>query len=316
MITIYKTIDNQLAELTEIENGCYISLIHPTEEELFLISNEYEIDIIDLKSALRMNEVTTYQKEITYTVITINIPLVKRISDKDTYMTIPFTIIYTENLVFTICQEDTFIQYNLACGKFKNIYTFMKYRFVLQILYKHTYLFIEYLQIIEKKSQSVEQNMKGITKNSELLKVYELNKALVYFKTSLISNKEVLENMRSDSSFTNEQETKRLLEDVIAKNRHAIEIASIYQDVIEDMLNMFASMISNNLNMIMKFLAMVTIVLSIPNIVSGFYGMNVNRISVPLASDEHSFTKIVIFAISLALIIAFFLEKKDYFKKD
>jgi magnesium transporter len=154
MITIYKTIENKLIHLPKIESGCYISIINPTEEELFNISSEYHIDFDDLISTLNSDEISRYLREDEYTVITIDIPVMNSKEEKVTYTTIPLSVIFTENLVFTICLEDTFIQYNLNYGKFKNIYTFMKYRFILQILYRHTCLYLEYLKIIDNKEQS------------------------------------------------------------------------------------------------------------------------------------------------------------------
>ncbi|BCN31177.1 magnesium transporter CorA family protein [Anaeromicropila herbilytica] len=316
MITIYKTIDNKLVELSNIEKDCYISIVHPTEEELFHISNEYHIDIEDLSVSLNTDGISSYFREKEYTVISIYIPKTDDIDGKVNFTTIPLSIIFTDNHVFTICLEDTFIEYNLSYGRFKNIYTYMKYRFILQILYRHTSLYLEYLNIIEKRSKEVEKNIKGITKNSQLSKIYELNKMLLYFKTSLLSNHTVYETLLEDERFTNEKDIKRLLMEVIVRNKHAIDITNIYQEVLEDMIEMISSMISNNLNTIMKFLSMVTIVISIPNMVSGFYGMNINRNSVPFAYDDNSFIKIVLLAAILSTLIAFLLQKKDYFKKD
>jgi magnesium transporter len=131
-----------------------------------------------------------------------------------------------------------------------------------------------------------------------------------------LSNAAVYESMQEDERFIKDIGVKKLLNEVIIRNKHALEVTNIYQDVLEDMIDMISSMISNNLNTIMKFLSIVTIVISIPNIVSGFYGMNINRNSVPFSNDEHSFLKIVFFAFVLAVTMAFILQKKDYFKKD
>ena len=153
-------------------------------------------------------------------------------------------------------------------GRVKDFYTYKKTRFILQILYRNASVFLQYLRVIDRKSEEIESKLHISTKNKELLAMLELEKSLVYFSTSLRSNEVVLEKLLRNKSIKQYPEDTELLEDVIVENKQAIEMSNIYTGILSSMTDSVASIVSNNLNVVMKFLTTVTIVMSIPTMIS------------------------------------------------
>ena len=151
------------------------------------------------------------------------------------------------------------------------------------------------------------------TRNSELIELLELEKSLVYFTTSLRSNEVVLEKLLKIERIKQYPEDEELLEDVIIENKQAIEMANIYSGILSGTMDAFASVISNNLNIVMKYLALVTIIMSIPTMVASFYGMNVNSGGMPFADSPYGFFIVIGFSFVLSVIVAVILIKKNLF---
>ena len=198
-------------------------------------------------------------------------------------------------------------------GRVRNFFTYKRTRFILQILYKNASLFLHYLRIIDKKSDQVEQSLHKSQRNQELIELLELEKSLVYFTTSLRSNEVVLEKLLKVESIKQYPEDTELLEDVIIENKQAIEMANIYSGILSGTMDAFASVISNNLNIVMKFLATVTIVMSIPTMIFSAYGMNLNSKGMPFADNPLGFLYVIIFSLILSLLVALIFRKKDLF---
>ena len=190
----------------------------------------------------------------------------------------------------------------------------MKTRFILQILYKNATQYLQYLRIIDKKSEVIENKLHQSQKNEELIELLELQKSLVYFTTSLRSNEVVLEKLLRIDKIKKYPEDTDLLEDVIVENKQAMEMTSIYNGILSGTMDTFASVISNNLNIVMKFLATVTIVMSIPTMIASFYGMNVRASGMPFAESPYGFGIVLFFTLLLTLIVAYIFNKKDLFK--
>lgn len=219
----------------------------------------------------------------------------------------------TSDLLITVCLEETPVLSVFMDGRVRDFHTFMKTRFILQILYKNASLYLQYLRIIDKKSEVIERKLHQSQKNQELIELLELEKSLVYFTTSLRSNEVVLEKLLRNEKIKKYPEDTELLEDVINENKQAIEMANIYSGILSGTMDAFASVISNNLNIVMKFLATITIVMSIPTMVASFYGMNVNSAGMPFADSPYGFVIVLGFAVVLSLIVAWIFSKKDFF---
>jgi len=313
MIRIFRTVDEGIQEVNEIQEGCWVALTDPTATEILDISNQYNIDVEHLRASLDEEERSRIEVEDRYTMILVDIPIIEERNNKDWYVTIPLAIIITDELIFTICLEDTPVLGAFMDGRVRNFYTYKKTRFILQMLYKNATMFLHYLRIIDKKSEVIERKLHMSTKNEELIELLELEKSLVYFTTSLRSNEVVLEKLLKTESIKKYPEDRELLEDVIIENKQAIEMANIYSGILSGTMDAFASVISNNLNIVMKFLATVTIVMSIPTMIASFYGMNVNPNGMPGASSPFGFAYVIVFSLVITIMLALFFAKKDLF---
>lgn len=297
----------------ELSSGSWIALTNPTATEILEIANTYRIDPDDLRAPLDEEERSRIETEDYYTLILVDVPSIEERNDKDWYVTIPMGIITTEEVIITVCLEDTTVLNAFMDGRVRDFHTYMKTRFILQILYKNASLYLQYLRVIDKKSGVIGEKLHKSTKNRELIELLELEKSLVYFTTSLRSNEMVLEKLMRNERIKKYPEDTELLEDVIIENKQAIEMANIYSGILSGTTDAFASIISNNLNIVMKFLATITIVMSIPTMVASFYGMNVSTRGMPFAESPHGFSIVLGLTLALTLVVAWIFSKKDLF---
>jgi magnesium transporter len=311
MVQIFKTFPDGINEIQEITEGCWIAMTDPSATELLEIAETCSIDIDHLRAPLDEEERSRIETEDDYTLILVDIPSIEEQNKKDRYVTIPLGIIIAKDVIITSCLEETPILKSFVDGRVRSFHTNKKTRFILQILYKNASVYLQYLRIINRKSDEIEDKLHISTKNRELIELLELEKSLVYFSTSLRSNEVVLEKLLRGESVKQYPEDTELLEDVIIENKQAIEMATIYSGILSGMMDAFASVISNNLNIVMKFLATVTIVLSIPTMIASFYGMNFTNI--PLGNEPYGFFIITGAALFITAIIAILLAKKDFF---
>lgn len=308
---VYKTFVDGFRQIDNIEEGCWITLTDPSATELLEISERFSIDIDHLRAPLDEEERPRIEIEEEYTLIIVDIPSLEERNEKDRYVTIPLAIIIANNAIITICLEETSVLKGFMDGRVRDFYTYKKTRFILQILYRNATVFLQHLRIIDRRSEEIEKKLHISTKNRELIELLELEKSLVYFSTSLRANEVVLEKLLRSRSIKQYPEDTELLEDVIIENKQAIEMSAIYSGILTSTTESFASIISNNLNIVMKFLATVTIVLSIPTMIASFYGMNVEGI--PAANNGNGFIIVTIAAFVITGIVAFLLAKKDLF---
>ena len=313
MIRIYKHYEGEpgLHVLQDIERESWVMLIDPTQEELYQISESYRIDIDDLKAALDPEERSRLENEEDYTMILVNIPVVEDDNGKRWYETIPLGIYITKKIVFTVCLEETNILGQFVDGLVPEFYTYMKTRFVYQILYNNAALFLHYLRIIDQRANQIEDVLLETSRNKDLIQLYDLEKCLVYFTTSLKSNEVVLEKLRKHIGLRHYEEDQELLEDVIIENKQAMEMTYIYHNILRSTMSLFGSIIDNNLNQSMKFLAAVTIIVELPTMISGLYGMNVKLSSMPFAQSSYGFAVIAAVSVVVCLLAVCILKKKN-----
>lgn len=313
MLQIIKTYDGKIALEDEITPGCWVAATNPTAGELLKLSKRFHIDMDDLKAPLDEEERSHISIEDDYTLVLVDIPVIEERNGKDWYGTIPMGIIMTENEIITICLQETPVLTAFIEGRVRGFHSFMRTRFILQILYRNSTWFLHYLRIIDKKSEEVERKLHVASRNRELIELLELKKSLVYFTTSLRSNEVVLEKLLRTERIKKYPEDEDLLEDVIVENKQAIEMANIYDGILSSMMDAFASVISNNLNIVMKFLASMTIVLSIPTMIASFYGMNVNSAGMPFATETFGFWYVMLFTLVITIVVVIIFARKKWF---
>ncbi len=300
--------EDELQENDQISEGCWAALTKPTNEELQQVVQETGIDIDDLRAPLDDEERSRIELEDDYVVVLVDIP---SLDEKDRYVTIPLGIYMTKQLIVTVCLEETPVLKAFMNNRVKEFFTFKWTRFVFQILYRNATSYLRYLRIIDRKSEQIEEKLHISQKNKELIELLELEKSLVYFTTSLRSNETVLEKLLRTEKVKKYPEDEELLEDVIVENKQAIEMANIYSGILSGMMDAFASVISNNLNVVMKFLSTVTIVMSIPTMIASFYGMNFDNI--PLGHSPYGFFIITACTLVITSLVVLFFKKKNLF---
>ncbi len=308
MLQIFQTVEDELQENDQFSEGCWAALTKPTNEELQRVVQETGIDIDDLRAPLDDEERSRIEQEDDYVVVLVDIP---SLDEKDRYVTIPLGIYMTKQLIVTVCLEETPVLKAFMNNRVKEFFTFKRTRFVFQILYRNATSYLRYLRIIDRKSEQIEEKLHISQKNKELIELLELEKSLVYFTTSLRSNETVLEKLLRTEKVKKYPEDEELLEDVIVENKQAIEMANIYSGILSGMMDAFASVISNNLNVVMKFLSTVTIVMSIPTMIASFYGMNFDNI--PLGHSPFGFFIITACTLVVTSLVVLFFKKKNLF---
>lgn len=313
MISIYKSIDensNTLQKVDNLEAGCWINIVAPTDQELLLVSKKTGVPLEFLRAPLDDEEASRLDIEDGNVLVIVDIPFTEMEDNSLTYDTYPLAIIHTEKEIITVCLKNSKILTDFVDGKVRSFFTYKRSRFILQVLYRIATYYLLYLRQIDKKSVMVEKRLHKSMRNKELIQLLSLEKSLVYFSTSLKSNEITLEKMLKLEFITKYEEDKDVLEDVIIENKQAIEMANIYSNILSGTMDAFASVISNNLNIVMKLLASVTIVMAIPNMVSGMFGMNVN---VPFANTAYGFWIILGIVVTVCLSAILVLNKKDMF---
>ncbi len=307
MIRYYKTIDNKLEKLNSFENGCWINLVEPNQSEINDIVTLLNIDAESVKAALDEEERSRIDVEDNHTLILIDIPVDESDSNSSHYSTIPLGIIIVNNAIVTVCTAQTKILNDFIVGHIKDFYTYKKTRFILQILHKNASYYLYYLRRINRMTTIIEKEVSKSMKNKELIQLLELEKSLVYFSTSLKAIELVLNKMVRTTSIKKYPDDEDLLEDVIIENKQALEMATIYGDILSRIMDAFSAIISNNQNNVMQFLTSVTLIFSIPTIISGFFGMNVDGI--PYANDANGFWLVMLITTLICLLVTFFMSR-------
>lgn len=302
MIKYYKTVDNKVIEIEKAETGCWISVISPSEEEVEYLVETYGFDRGFVKSALDEEESSRVEIEEEQTLIIVDYAISQKEETGDAiiYSTMPLSIIVTKNYVVTVSLMDNVILHEMANGTVKNVQTALKTRFILLILLRIAAKFLLFLKAIDKMSSQSEKKLSKSMKNKELLQLLALEKSLVYFSTSLKSNEVTLEKILRGRVIKLYEDDQDLLEDVLIEIKQAIEMANIYSNVLSGTMDTFASVISNNLNIVMKTLTMITIIMEIPTIIFSYYGMNVTGLPYPVSWFP---VVISLVAMSIGLII-------------
>lgn len=316
MYKIVKSSDNSLDELeiSTLEKGSWIDAVAPSEEELQEIAAATNIQMDFLTAALDEEEKSRIEIEDDQILVLVDIPFLR--SNKD-YDTLPLGIIITENHIVTVCLEPNAVTADFAAHNSRMFSTFKKTRFLFQILYKSATLYLKYIRIIIRRTDELEQHLRQSMQNSELFNLLDLQKSLTYFSTSLRGNYIILEKLLRLRSATQSQhivklyeEDEDLLEDVIIEYKQAVEMVEMYSHILNSMMEVFASIISNNLNLVMKFLASVTIILAIPTLISGLWGMNVE---VPFAENPYGFMIVLSVALCVSGFAGYLLWKRRMF---
>lgn len=312
MIKMYTSLNNEIVEVDAFEDGVWINMVNPNLKEVNEIANLLDLDPDFIHAALDEEERSRIEidEEKNHQLIVVDTPFISKDRASNIYETLPIGIISTQNAIVTVALNETLVLEPFIKNRVKTFFTYKRARFILQILYKNASLYLYFLKRIDKQSNIIENELHKSMKNKELIQLLTLEKSLVYFSTSLKSNELVMERLLRYDFIKRYEEDKELLEDTIIENKQAIEMAKIYSDILAGTMDAFASIISNNLNIVMKILTSLTIIMAIPTIISSFFGMNV---PVPFAEEPYAFLCIVLASIGISLLVAKYMSKKNMF---
>ena len=289
MLKFFKTIDGKIEQIKREEPGCWVMAVHPTAEELQYMRTAMELDSDFLSASLDEEEISRTEKEEDQTFVVVDVPYQVDKDEEDeeedksvVFTTIPLGIIITPDYFVTISSKQSAVLDNIASGLIRGIQTRLHTRFLLTILLRIAQRFLVHLRQIEKISSSMESQMHSETKNAALIQLMGLQKSLVYISSSLRSNEATLKRISRGNLLTLYEEDEDLMQDVLIEIHQAMEMSEIYSNVLASTMEAYASIISNNLNTVMKVQASATILLTIPTIVFSYYGMNVSGLQYPI----------------------------------
>lgn len=315
MITLYRTDDRILSEIQEYGSGAWIVMTKPTIDESKSIAERFEIDLADVRAALDDEESSRVQVEDNYTLIIVDIPSIEIRNEREAYTTIPLGIILVADCIITICAEETPVLEAFMEGKVREFSTKKRMRFMYQILYRNCTTYQYYLRVMDRRRTLIEQRIQEETEDADLIDLHELESNLVYFATSLRANGVVLDKLTRYGRIKQYPEDKELLDDVLVENKQAIEMTQIYRDIISGTRELMTTIINNRLNNAMKFLAAITIVMAVPTVISGVYGMNVGTKWMPFANVPYGFEIVCGIILVISIVIALILKKKKMLKQ-
>lgn len=309
MIKYFRTENGKIQEKDAYEQGSWVMAVAPTYEESVYLANYFDVDVVDIRAAMDDEESSRVDVSNDYTMIVVDIPAAETRHEQENYTTIPLGMIITENVIITVCAEDTPVLQYFVKNNVKEFSTKKQMRFVYQILYKTCMVYQNNLRVIDKKRTEIEERTSDTTEDTDLIALHELESTLVYFATSLRANGAIIERLTRYGKIRQYQEDKELLEDVIVENKQAIEMTGIYRDILNGTRELLSAVIDNRLNTVMKYLAAITIVMSVPNIISGLYGMNVAQKWMPLSETAYGFGIIVGVIVLVCILIIIVLRK-------
>jgi len=286
MIKIFKNTDNGFISIDGIEKNCWVNVSNPSPDELTKLSEDLTVPLDFLTDSLDVDERSRVETEDDTTLIILRVPKFDKNNLGVPFTTLPLGIVLTKDITITICLWDINEVLDLFKGKIKNLPTGNRRRFILHLFHRTAFFYLKYLKEINKKSNEVETELHRSMKNEELIKLLDIEKSLVFFTTSLRSNELMMERLSKIRTLELNEDDKDLLDDIIVDNKQAIEMANIYSNILSGMMDAFASVISNNLTIVMKFLTSVTIILMLPTLVASIYGMNVE---LPFQHLPHAF---------------------------
>jgi magnesium transporter len=309
MIKIFKTFGGYI-EIPKVEKGCWINVNHPSTEEIQRLTDEFQLPSDTINDILDTDERPRVEFEDDWSLVIMRIP-VESSNNGVPFHTVPLGIFLTENFTLTLCNQNNEILPIEITSPFREQYQQItdSYNFILRLFLRSGNTYLKYLKQINQQTAMIEQDLEKSVKNRELNKLLKMEKCLVYFITSIKANEIVLTRLRNSKRITSEI-NEDLLEDAIIENKQALEMAQIYSDIQSGMMDAFASVISNNLNDVMKKLTIISIVLMIPTLVASLFGMNVPNF---LENNASAFPFIIMFSLVVPIMGVVILRKAKWF---
>lgn len=313
MIKIWKTgEDGRTEEIDQLEPGSWVVLVDPEPQELTRIRLEAGIELADMRDALDPEEKSRIEVDDDYTMIIVDVPVAVLEEGHCSYTTIPLSIIDNGELLITTCLEDLGFEAVLRPRKgiFLKADTDHRTRLMLQILDFFVLRYQRYLTDIDKERQRIEDASLVKPDDDAIIELYNLSRSLVYFRISLMSNKAVLDKLFDPQKVAEMPEVSSVFEDVVIETGQAIEMTNIYAEILRMTIEQLHSIMNHNLNSTMRMLAIIAVVMAVPTVIAGFFGMNMQESSIPFSQSPHGFAIVVAINVVICLILIGFMQRR------
>ncbi|MBN2080393.1 MAG: hypothetical protein JW838_15590 [Spirochaetes bacterium] len=309
LIRVYRLHDHSIVPADRIDRNCWVNIVNPAKDDLPLLAKHFKIPLDFLTASLDIDETARIETEDNTTLIIIKVPFFDEHNPDVLYFTLPIGLILSNGILITVCSREVGIIRDFIAGRVKKTTTLTGGRFILQIIFRATQVYLQYLKQINNAANMIQKKLELESKNKQLIKLLNIEKSLVYFTTSLKTNALMLERLQRLSIIRQDTEQEDLFEDIVIETRQALEMSNIYSDILSGMMDAFASVISNNLNIVLKLLTSITIIMMIPNIITSFYGMNVG---LPFQRHPFAFVFVITSSFVFAIILVLFFIKKKW----
>lgn len=309
MITVFKNTVQGLETLPERVAGSWVYVLDPRLDEILRLQHELGIPESFINSSLDIDERARIDKEDSTTLLILRVPYLEGEAMDVPYRTATLGIILVKEYIVTICKYRIDVLDSLQHSRPGMLSTAKRNRMILYILLTTAQKYLEYLRRIDAKVEQVEDRLQRSLRNQEVLELLKYQKSLVYFTTGLKTNELLMQRLQRSQMFQAYPDDLDLLEDVLTENHQAIEMVNISSNILSQMMDAFASIISNNLNIVMKFLASVTIIISFPTLVASIYGMNVD---LPLQNHPLAFLMVMSIALVISVGVTAWLWWRDW----
>ena len=308
MITVYRSTPQGVAQINEPVDGSWIHLVNPDLDELEQIQRAYNIPPEFLTYPLDQDEMARTEKDEGMTLVILRVPRYQGETSDIPYTTVPLGIILSDRIVVTVCSFENDLIRGLTNGRVRNLSTSKRNRFLLHLFLVAAQQYLTHLRAINKTVDVLEDKLQLSLRNREVLELLKYQKSLTYFTTALKANELMMARLQKSQLFRMYPDDEELLEDALTEIGQAIEMTNISSGILSAMMDAFASIISNNVSTVMKFLASITIVLMLPTLVASTFGMNVH---LPFQESPYAFwiTMGVSVVLSVVAVIAFLRMK-------
>jgi magnesium transporter len=309
MIKIFRSFGGYF-EIPRAEKGCWVNVINPTDTEItrlkeeFIVPEDILLDILDADERPRLE----YDDEWWLVIMRIPIPSV---ADGIPFYTVPLGVFIKPEYTVTICSAPNEVlpaeQPSLYREQFHQVNDNLN--FILKLFLRSANVYLRYLKQLNQQTTLIEKDLEKSIRNQELNKLLKLEKCLVYFVTSLRSNEIVLNKLRNSKKSSLSEINEDLCEDALIENKQAIDMAQIYSDIQSSMMDAFASVISNNLNVVMKQLTSISIFLMIPTLIASLYGMNIPNF---MENSVWAFPGVILLSVVASAFGVLMFRKKEW----
>jgi len=309
MMTIYKTAGTELETVDRPSKGSWVNLVDPSVDELKKTAQDLDVNPEILIFSLGQEAISSVKKVDDGLRILIRIPYRQPADANVPYITLPLGIVVTKDLVITVCRKEVDLFRDLDDVHREDLATDKPRRFVLHMLWSISNAYLRYLNEIYDSVDRLEEQLVRALQNREVLELLRYQKSLVYFMTGLEINGLMLDRLQRADLLELKPADADLMDDVVTENQEARKMVEIANNILSQMMDAFASIISNNLNVVMKFLASITVILIIPQIVGTFYGMNVG---LPIEDHPMAFLGMVGLSFLAAAVVGLIFWKKKW----